>query len=175
VVHLFRPLPATHPILELPLRRCEGIAKRHEHILVGMVEMMLLVDDDLAAGHADIDADGVEPALAVVPVGLGDDDMAAGDPAVGVLELVDVLEYLVTDGLVDRDVVEGDLGLSLHGGDAPVKTRLWKQVRENLKTENNATAPCVERAYAAGRPGEKQQRDRRRFSRRPGQTLPSAT
>jgi hypothetical protein len=57
VVHRFAPPPATHVILELPPRRCEGIAKRHEHIFVGMVERKLTVDDDLTAGHADIDAD----------------------------------------------------------------------------------------------------------------------
>jgi hypothetical protein len=75
-----------------------------------------------------------------------------------------VLECLVADGLVDRDVVEGGLGLSLHGGTAP-------QVRENLKPEDNATAPCVERAYAAGDPGEKRRPVRRLFSRRPERTL----
>jgi hypothetical protein len=60
--------------------------------------------------------------------------MTTGDPVVITLKLVDVLEYRVADGLVDRDVVEGYLGLSLHGGAAPVKTRSWKQVPKNLKT-----------------------------------------
>jgi hypothetical protein len=97
--------------------------------------MVLAVDDDLVAGHADIDADRIEPSLAVVPVGLGDDDVAARDPVGEVLELIDVLECRVADGLVDRDVVERDLGLSLHGGAAPVKTGSRKQVPQKLKAE----------------------------------------
>ena len=56
------------------------------------------------------------PPLAMVPVGLRDDNVAPRDPVIKVLEMIDVLECRVADGLVDRDVVERDLGLGLHGG-----------------------------------------------------------
>lgn len=133
-MHFLDTALAAHVVLKPPPRRGEGIAKRHADIFVGVIEMMLTVDDDLAPGHADIHADGIEPSRPVVSVRLGDDDMAAGDPIAKSLEMVNMLERRVADSLIDRDVVEGDLGLGLHGGAAPVKTGSWKKVPKNLKT-----------------------------------------
>jgi len=115
-MHLLDSPQATHVILEPSPGRREGIAHRHEHVLVGMVYVMVVVDDDLATRHADIDTNGIKPPLAMVSVGLGDDDVAPRDPVVKGLEMFDVLECRVADGLVDRDVVERDLSLRLHGG-----------------------------------------------------------
>jgi hypothetical protein len=115
-VHFLGAPLATHVILEPPPGRGEGIVKRHEDVFVGVIEMVLTVDDDLSPGHTDIHVDRIEPPLAVVSVRLGDDNVAAGDPVAESLELVDVLERRVANGIVDRNVVEGDLGLSLHGG-----------------------------------------------------------
>jgi hypothetical protein len=51
----------------------------------------------------------------VVAVRLGDDDVAAGDPIGEPLELRDVVEGRVANGLVHGQIVERHLGLGLHG------------------------------------------------------------
>lgn len=109
---------APHPpgmVFEAAPGRGKGVAESDEHVLVPLVSLVVAVDDDLPAGDGQIDADRPQPALAVVAVGLGDHDVAAGDPVVEPLEFGDVLQGGVADGLVDRHVVEGDLWLGLHG------------------------------------------------------------
>ena len=113
---LLGPSQPPHVVFQPPPRRIEGVAERHEDILVRMVEVMIAVDDDLAAGHDEIDTHAVEPPLAVVPVRLGDDDVAAGDPVRKPLQLRDMVERRIADRIVDRQVIERNLWLRLHGG-----------------------------------------------------------
>jgi hypothetical protein len=82
---------------------------------VGVVAVVVSIDDEFTAGHHKIDADGKEPPFAMMPMGLRDHDAAAGDAVVHPLELVDVVEDRVADRLVDRKIIERHLRLGLHG------------------------------------------------------------
>src|SRR5260221_1888568 len=72
VMRLHIAAQAAAVILEPPSYRGEGIADRHIHVLMGMIERMAMAGDQLLAGCAEVDADAVEPALALVPVSLLD-------------------------------------------------------------------------------------------------------
>ncbi len=138
---------AADVILQPAAGRREGVAECDVHVFVRVVEMVIAVDHDLAAGHADVDPDGIEPSEPMVTVRLRDHDVAAGDAVAEALEPADVLEGSVTHALVDGDVVEGDLGLGLHrsGGGG----RIWTDAHSSLRREK-LRAPAQPRLAAAG-------------------------
>src|SRR5512144_1399978 len=73
-------------VFELPPRSIEGIANGDIDILVRMVQRPGMADEDVLPRHADVDADIVELALVVMPVGRLDDDLATDNPVMEVLE-----------------------------------------------------------------------------------------
>src|SRR5690606_32927898 len=73
---------AAREFLDLPGSRIEGLAQRHVGVLV-----VLVIDHDLLAGHADLEPHHEVPPLAVVVVRRLHHDAAAQDAAVEALEL----------------------------------------------------------------------------------------
>src|SRR6516164_5815349 len=74
-------------VFELPPRRVERIANGDIDILVRMVERPGMADKHVLARHADVDANVVELALMVVPVGRLDHDLATDNPVMELFEL----------------------------------------------------------------------------------------
>jgi hypothetical protein len=103
-------------ILEPSLGGVERVAKRDVDVFVGMVEVVVAVDHDLATWDDELDADRVEAAATVVAVGLGHDDVAAGDAVGEPLEVGHVLERRGADVRIDGQIVERHLRLGLHDG-----------------------------------------------------------
>ena len=53
-------------VLQLPPHRVEGVSRRHEDILVGMVGRAGVIDDEIFPGHPDFDGNLVQLALVVM-------------------------------------------------------------------------------------------------------------
>ena len=101
-------------VFELARRRVEGVADGHVDVLVGVVPGAGVVDHDLLAGHADVDAHVVELALGLAPVRRLDHDAAADDALEVALELAGLFPDVGLDGLGRLHVAEGDLHWGLH-------------------------------------------------------------
>jgi hypothetical protein len=102
-------------ILKQPAGNEKGIPQGNHHIFVGMIEMVLLVDHDFGARHEQVDANRIEPPVAVMAVWLSNDHMAAGDAVIDAFQIGDSGNRLVADLLVDGDTIKTNLGLGLHG------------------------------------------------------------
>ena len=99
--------------LELPAGRTECARDRHERILCARSR-----DGEVTAGKAQIDADRELVALAMMKVRLLDDDRAALDASIRVLEPADPVVDRGLDGHARRHSSERDVERSLHVGDA---------------------------------------------------------
>ena len=108
-------------VLEAPRRRVEGVADRHVDILVGVVLGPRVVDHDLLAGHADVDAHVVELALGVTPVRRLDHHAAAYDAIEKTFQLAGLLPDVGLDGFGRIHVAEGDLHWDLHLPTSPTR------------------------------------------------------
>lgn len=129
------PLTAADVVFEPAAGDQERVAKGHENVFVGMVAVVIAIDDDLASGNHEIDPHGIEPALPMVPMRLRDHDVAAGDAVGKPLQLVDVVEGRVADHLIDRKIVERHLGLRLHGHLSSVLFPPWGLSRRARASE----------------------------------------
>jgi hypothetical protein len=116
VVLFLHPAPAPDVILEAATGGVERIAEGDEHVLVGMVKVLVAAHHHLAARHDHLHANARQSAVAMVAVGLRDHHLAAGDAAVELFQVGDLLERRRPHRLVHRDVVETHLRFGLHGG-----------------------------------------------------------
>jgi len=107
---------AANVVLEPAPGDQKRVAKRHENIFVGTVMVVIAVDDNLISRDQQIDPHGVGPSVTMMPMRLRDHDVTARDSAGKPLQLVDVIESRLTDRLIDRQVIERNLWLRLHGG-----------------------------------------------------------
>jgi len=108
---------AAQVVLEAARSGVERIAHRNIDILVGMVLGRVALHDDLAFRYHEMHGHVIKPALAMVPMVLLDDDMAAGDPRVKELQRLDVLANPRLDSGGCRHVTKGDTKRYLHGND----------------------------------------------------------
>jgi hypothetical protein len=99
----------------------KGVTQRNQNIFMGMIEVMVSIHHNLSAGYKEVDANRIETALTVMPVGLGNDDVAACDTVVSPLEVADCRKGGGSYLLVYRNVIETDLWFCLHGS-SPAKS-----------------------------------------------------
>jgi hypothetical protein len=117
----------TRVVLQATTRDVEGLANDHLRVGVGAIELVgsahalgldfaqLLVmagfvrDDDLLAGHGQIDAHLDAIAVLVVPMKEGDEDVTSHDCAVIGLELRGARTDQLVEGVRGREVAIGDL------------------------------------------------------------------
>jgi hypothetical protein len=105
----------SHMVLEPATDGEKGVSESHEHVFVGMVATVVPVDDDLSAGHDEVDAYGIQSPGSAAAVGLGQDHVASCDAAGKTLQLIDVGEHRLAHGVIGRHVEERHLRLRLHG------------------------------------------------------------
>jgi nucleotide-binding universal stress UspA family protein len=96
-------------VLELAPRRAEGVAQGDLKVFV-----VLVGNDDLAAGHPNVDARGQLLAVPLVPAGQLEHHVAARDVGIEAVEFFRLLADGAGEGIGVRDAVQGDLEWGLH-------------------------------------------------------------
>ena len=111
-LHLAAPAPRV--VLDAASGRIECVADGHVDVMVRRRLAVVPVHHQLSAGHRQIDADIVEPALVMVTVRRGHHHPATRDPVIEAVQL----GGLVANGLLDTargfHVAEGHLQFEFH-------------------------------------------------------------
>jgi hypothetical protein len=134
-------------VLELAAGGIEGVANGDADILVGTPRLRIAANDDLAAGHRDIEPDPEQIALLVAPMLTLDGDSAGHDLVEEPVELLGVFPYSLLDLGRGLDVAEGDLQWQAHrisstgkrnlAAGAPVGIDLTQKAREAASTKGS--------------------------------------